>query len=445
MSNQVVNEWAFSLTLSGNFTQSEAASTPQPHSNDLAFFGIPIAVSKKRRKSLSNKMIKGWREVMNRNLLFLGGIGVGAGLMYMLDPDRGKRRRATAHDKAHRMANAFEDAMGKTSRDLSNRARGFVAELDSVFRHEEADDDVIAARVRSKLGRAVSHPHAIHVTVSQGRVTLSGQILATELDQLLKRVRVVRGVTGVENRLKAHEQAEGISSLQGGIPRPGETSELTHSNWSPAIRFLMGIGGGALTLYGARRKDIFSASVGLGLITRSLTNMEMDDLIGVNGSHGITVRKTITINAPVKKVFELWSRHENFPQFMSRVREVKDLGNGRYHWTVAGPAGIPVEWEAVITRLEPDRLISWQSAPGSTVEQKGVVRFRPDGDEKTVVDVRLSYYPPAGAIGHAIASLFGADPKSEMDEDLMRMKSFIETGHQPHDAAEKQMRRVSAH
>jgi uncharacterized membrane protein len=90
-------------------------------------------------------------------------------------------------------------------------------------------------------------------------------------------------------------------------------------------------------------------------------------------------------------------------------------------------------------------LISWQSAPGSTVEQKGVVRFRPDGDEKTVVDVRLSYYPPAGAIGHAIASLFGADPKSEMDEDLMRMKSFIETGHQPHDAAEKQMRRVSAH
>jgi hypothetical protein len=34
--------------------------------------------------------------------------------------------------------------------------------------------------------------------------------------------------------------------------------------------------------------------------------------------------------------------------------------------------------------------------------------------------------------------LFGADPKKEMDEDLMRMKSFIETGCVPHDAAQKE-------
>jgi uncharacterized membrane protein len=381
---------------------------------------------------------------MNKNLLFLGGIGLGAGLMYIFDPDRGRRRRATARGAARHIANALDDAVGKTSRDLSNRAQGIVAELNSIFRCEEADDDVVAARVRSKLGRAVSHPHAIHVTVDQGRVTLSGQILAGEGDQLLNRVWSVRGVTGVENKLEAHEQAGAVSSLQGGTPHRGETPELMQSNWSPAVRFLVGIGGGALTLYGARRKDIFSSAVGLGLVTRSLTNMEMEDLIGLDGGHGINVQKTITINAPVRKVFELWSHHENFPHFMSRVREVKDLGNGRYHWTVAGPAGIPVEWEAVITKLEPDRLIAWQSAAGSMVEQRGIVRFRPDGDDKTVVDVRLSYHPPAGAVGHAIASLFGADPKSEMDDDLMRMKSFIETGHQPRDAAEIQARKVSA-
>jgi len=44
--------------------------------------------------------------------------------------------------------------------------------------------------------------------------------------------------------------------------------------------------------------------------------------------------------------------------------------------------------------------------------------------------------PPAGAFGHAVASLFGADPKSDMDADLMRMKSMIETGRAPHDAAQ---------
>jgi uncharacterized membrane protein len=48
----------------------------------------------------------------------------------------------------------------------------------------------------------------------------------------------------------------------------------------------------------------------------------------------------------------------------------------------------------------------------------------------------MSYNPPAGVLGHAIAELFGVDPKHEMDDDLMRMKSFIETGVHPHDAAQ---------
>jgi hypothetical protein len=38
-------------------------------------------------------------------------------------------------------------------------------------------------------------------------------------------------------------------------------------------------------------------------------------------------------------------------------------------------------------------------------------------------------------VGHAMAKLFGADPKSEMDADLVRMKTLIETGHAPRDAA----------
>jgi uncharacterized membrane protein len=37
--------------------------------------------------------------------------------------------------------------------------------------------------------------------------------------------------------------------------------------------------------------------------------------------------------------------------------------------------------------------------------------------------------------GHAVARLFGKDAKTEMDEDLQRMKSFLETGVVPHDAA----------
>jgi len=49
----------------------------------------------------------------------------------------------------------------------------------------------------------------------------------------------------------------------------------------------------------------------------------------------------------------------------------------------------------------------------------------------------MSYNPVAGGLGHAVAALFGADPKGEMDADLVRMKSMIETGVPPHDAARK--------
>ena len=46
----------------------------------------------------------------------------------------------------------------------------------------------------------------------------------------------------------------------------------------------------------------------------------------------------------------------------------------------------------------------------------------------TRVDIHLAYNPPGGALGHFAAVLFGADAKSAMDEDLVRLKSLIEEG-----------------
>jgi uncharacterized membrane protein len=46
----------------------------------------------------------------------------------------------------------------------------------------------------------------------------------------------------------------------------------------------------------------------------------------------------------------------------------------------------------------------------------------------------MSYSPPAGVLGHAVASLFGADPQTEMGEDIARLKSYFETGKPARDA-----------
>jgi uncharacterized membrane protein len=95
-----------------------------------------------------------------------------------------------------------------------------------------------------------------------------------------------------------------------------------------------------------------------------------------------------------------------------------------------------VHWDAQITEFEFNKLLAWESLPDAMIGQRGVTRFTSNADGSSRIDVKMSYNPPAGALGHAIAELFGVDPKHEMDDDLMRMKSYIETGVSPHDAAE---------
>jgi osmotically-inducible protein OsmY len=152
-----------------------------------------------------------------RSLSKLIGVLIGgAGLMYLLDPDRGARRRALVRDQVARARHKLGDRLDATARDLGNRTRGTLAEARSRFRKEAVDDAVLHERVRSEIGHAVSHPGAIEENVSDGRVTLRGPVLAHELDGLLRAVRRVRGVSEVRNELEVHQEAGDVPSLQGG-------------------------------------------------------------------------------------------------------------------------------------------------------------------------------------------------------------------------------------
>ena len=359
--------------------------------------------------------------------------------MFMFDPARGRRRRALTRDQMAHAARLFKRATGMASRDLSHRAQGILAEGSNFFRREEVSDDVLAARVRARIGRSVSHPHAVSVTVNDGHVILSGPVLAHEANRLFSGVLSTPGVRGVENVMTVHTEAEGLPSLQGGRPRTGDRFALMQTNWSPATRLLAGLAGGALMTNCLARRDPISIALGtagFGLFMRSATNLDMKSLLGVGRDRRpIKVRKTINIHAPVEQVFDFWTDYRNFPHFMTNVREAHPTGHGRSHWIVAGPAGMPIEWTAQVTEMVRNELLSWKSAPGSAITHWGVIRFEPVHEGSARVHIELCYYPPAGAIGHALARVFGSDPKSEMDADLVRMKTFIERGHPPHDAA----------
>jgi uncharacterized membrane protein len=142
------------------------------------------------------------------------------------------------------------------------------------------------------------------------------------------------------------------------------------------------------------------------------------------GRRAVDIHKIVNVDAPLEEVFAFWANYENFPRFMSHVREVRDTGGGTSHWVVDRPAGVPVEWDAVVTALETNDVLAWTSVPGSAVESSGIIRFAQNEDGTTHVDLKMTYSPPAGAIGHAAAKLLGADPKRQMDDDLARAKTF---------------------
>jgi uncharacterized membrane protein len=120
---------------------------------------------------------------------------------------------------------------------------------------------------------------------------------------------------------------------------------------------------------------------------------------------------------------------------MSNARNVRDLGDSRSRWIVTGPAGTTVEWDAVTTSHIPNEVLAWRTEPHALVQHADIIRFLSNTDGSTTVNIRLTYNPGAGGRGHVVASLFGADPKTQMDEDLVRMKTFVEAEKVPSDAA----------
>lgn len=368
-----------------------------------------------------------------RWIAVLGGAGIGAGAMYLLDPDRGRRRRSLIKDKLRHSVRLQRDVAVKGARDLAHRSEGAVARLRGRVRHEAPSDDVLEARVRSKIGRWVSHPSAIDVKACAGDIVLRGDVLDREHGGLVRRVRRIRGVSHVVDDLSVHDHAEGISALQG----PGRRlarAPLRRDVWPPSTRLLMIGAAAGLGTYGLYRRGAIGWSAfgtGATLLMRSVANRPISRLFGAQAEPlEIRIDKTVTVHAPVERVFSLWSNPENFPRFMSHLRRVERTSTPRCtHWEVEGPGGTTIRWDAELTEFEPNSKLGWRTLPGAQVQHDGTVHFESIDDRATRLQIQMSYRPPVGIVGHAVAALFRKDPKHALDEDIIRMKSLLEVGH----------------
>ena len=223
----------------------------------------------------------------------------------------------------------------------------------------------------------------------------------------------------------------------------GGTSRRRGKNVGNRERLLSVAAGAALVGAGLKRHGAARAMLlplGTALIGRGVTgicpvnraigrNTADDDTVSpvasVNRGQGIKVERSVIVQRARNELYGFWRNFENLPRFMRHLESVRILDPTRSHWVVKGPAGTRVEWDAEIHNEIPNELIAWRSVGGAAVGNAGSVHFRdvPGGTEVRVV---LSYEPPAGRVGAAIARLFGEEPSQQVEDDLGRFRDIME-------------------
>ena len=137
----------------------------------------------------------------DQGIALLAGVGIGAALMYLLDPHRGTARRAQLIDRTGGMIRSARHDVEVARRDLSHRVHGAAAEVRARFEEEAVDDEQLTERVRAELGHHANSIRRVDVAAHDGRVTLSGIVRPEEHDRLVSAARHVRGVEDIEDRL----------------------------------------------------------------------------------------------------------------------------------------------------------------------------------------------------------------------------------------------------
>lgn len=234
--------------------------------------------------------------------LILIGAALGSAAMFFFDPQQGRRRRALVRDKVVKAETCVRDFVDAGTRDLASRGSAIRGRIGSRFTKKSATDDVIAERVRSKMGRYVAHPGAIEVSVAAGRATLSGAVLAHEHVELLEAVRSVPGIEDVSDQLGVYETAAGISELQStGRQRDGTGVPRT---WAPGTQL---IAGSALTLFllrhSKRARALLLIAAGAAALMRLTPSEQLQHLASGRGDESDRMPRNEQTESRAEEVF----------------------------------------------------------------------------------------------------------------------------------------------
>jgi uncharacterized membrane protein len=135
--------------------------------------------------------------------------------------------------------------------------------------------------------------------------------------------------------------------------------------------------------------------------------------------------ETITVDRPVRVVYDQWTQFEEFPEFMEGVESVRQIDDTHLHW-VTEIGLVHREFDAVIDEQIPDQIIGWRAT--GEVQHAGKVTFKPVGPDKTELTVNMAYEPTSFA--EKVADWTGLAQR-RVKGDMERFKAFIESRQDP--------------
>lgn len=231
--------------------------------------------------------------------------------------------------------------------------------------------------------------------------------------------------TTIENRWRGTSASE--AKEKGSVSNNLSTAERTISIATGIKLALAGLKG----LFKSPFSSIIKLGAGGYLLNRGITgHCELYSRMGRNSTEpvNVNIRSSYFIDKPRQEVYDFWRKLDNLPLFMKHLESVELIDDTRSHWVLKLPVGVAkVSWDAEIVKDEPGYSIGWSSLPDSLIDNAGKVRFQDSlNGDGTLVDIIISYRPPAGGFGGGIAHILNPVFKNMVDNDVRNFKQFMD-------------------
>jgi uncharacterized membrane protein len=148
-------------------------------------------------------------------------------------------------------------------------------------------------------------------------------------------------------------------------------------------------------------------------------------LMGGGGGGGkktrrLPIQRWTDVGAPIDKVYEAWTKFDEFPRFMHRVLNVEQKDRDKISWQEKIWFS-KRQWEGRVTERKKNDRIVWTTTSG--MSHKGVVSFHKLADNLTRVMVTMEF-EPNGMVEKMASGLRFV--KRAVQSDLARFKAYVE-------------------